>query len=235
MKFLKINIKTASSAAAEVRTYWWSISGQGWCCTSPWLQLLHWSSCSPGTTAGRPCCLCLRCSIPPWRCGRTGRRCAACGRWRPRRRCGPWSAVACRSETPEAVGRLPAERLGSLRRPLHWTSCRSPRLDSKYLWLKKALCALGSTTWFRKQVDFCVGADQPCCCIGSLLGGCLRKRVLVVRLRSYWSPWRRRRAQGALSPGLLEPGARFTTNTVGGAKLLKQQTIVIDIFRGGNS
>ena len=55
-----------------------------------------------------------------------------------------------------------------------------------------------------------------------------------MRLRSYWSPWRRRRAQGALSPGLLEPGARFTTNTGGGAKLLNQQTIVVDIL-GGNS
>lgn len=212
----------------EKGTYLWSILDQGWRCTT--LLLLHYSACFPGTTGGLPCCQCFHCSIPPLRCGRTGRPCAACGKWWPRWRYGPWSAVACRSETPEAVGRLPVERLGSLRRPCHWTSCRSPRLDSKYLSLKKALCALGSTTWFRKQVDFCVWADQPCCCIGSLLGGCLRKRVLVVRLRSYWSPWRRRRAQGALSPGLLEPGARFTTNTGGGAKLLNQQTIVIDIL-----
>lgn len=202
---------------------------QDWRCTT--LLLLHYSACFPGTTGGLPCCQCSHCSIPPLRCGRTGRPCAACGKWWPRWRCGPWSAAACRSETPEAVDRLPVERLGSLRRPCHQTSCRSPRLDSKYLSLKKALYALGSTTWFRKQVDFCVWADQPCCCIGSLLGGCLRKRVLVVRLRSYWSPWRRRRAQGALSPGLLEPGARFTTNTGGGANLLNQQTIVIDIVR----
>lgn len=142
------------------KSYLWSIWDRGWYCTT---LLLHYSACFPGTTGGLPCCQCSRCSIPPLRCGKTARRRAACGKWWPRSRCVPWSAVACRSETPAAVGRLPVKRIGSLRRPCHWTSCRSPRLDSECLSLKKALCALGSTTWFRKQVEIlcvCVCCEQ---------------------------------------------------------------------------